>query len=76
MANVRCAEIRDDQIRNLVGDQAWKLLAEASAQTGAVVPGLGPALHGLVDRCVEGSCQGSSWGNSNGIAGIIHTCSH
>lgn len=45
-ANVRCTEIRDEQIRNFMGNQAWKLLAEAFAQTGAVVSGLGPILCG------------------------------
>jgi hypothetical protein len=53
VANVRCAEIRDEQLRNLTGDQAWQALVEG-AGSGAVVRGFGPSLHGLVDSCLKG----------------------
>ena len=53
VANVRCAEIRDEQLRNLVSDQAWTALAEG-AMGNSIVPGLGPSLHGLVDSCIKG----------------------
>ncbi|GAX72911.1 hypothetical protein CEUSTIGMA_g366.t1 [Chlamydomonas eustigma] len=53
VANVRCAEIKEDQLRNLLSDQAWKAL-EASAGSGEVVSGFGKIAHGLVDSCVRG----------------------
>lgn len=53
MANIRCAEIKDDQLRNLTGDQAWQRLSEQAA-SGAVVPGFGAAAFALTDSCIKG----------------------
>ena len=53
VANVRCAEIKDEQLRNLVADQAWKSVA-AAACSGSLVPRFGSILHGLTDSCIKG----------------------
>ena len=53
VANIRCAEIKDDQLGHLLSDQAWQTLSE-QAGAGAVVPGFGSTALGLVDSCVKG----------------------
>ena len=53
VANIRCAEIKDDQLRNLTNDQAWQRLSEQAA-SGAVVPGFGSAAFALTDSCTKG----------------------
>lgn len=53
VANIRCAEIKDDQLRNLTSDQAWQRLSEQAA-SGAVVPGFGSAAFALTDSCTKG----------------------
>ncbi|KAG2448827.1 hypothetical protein HYH02_006178 [Chlamydomonas schloesseri] len=52
VANIRCQEIADDQLRAFAADQAWAGLQEA-AGLGAV-EGFGPQVAGLMDSCVKG----------------------
>ena len=52
MANIRCNEIKEDQLRAFASDQAWTSL-QVEASKG-LVPGFGPLLAGLVDSCVKG----------------------
>jgi hypothetical protein len=53
VANVRCAEISNEQLRNLEADQAWKSVT-AAAGSGVLVPGFGTTVHGLTDSCIKG----------------------
>ncbi|KAG1660222.1 hypothetical protein FOA52_005092 [Chlamydomonas sp. UWO 241] len=53
VANIRCAEIKADQLRALEGDQAWVSLLVA-ASGGALVPGFGAAAAALLDSCIQG----------------------
>eukprot|EP00198_Chlamydomonas_reinhardtii_P001037 XP_001690372.1 predicted protein [Chlamydomonas reinhardtii] len=52
VANIRCQEILEDQLRAFTGDQAWAGLQEA-AGLGAV-EGFGAQVAGLMDSCVKG----------------------
>ncbi|GLC63350.1 hypothetical protein PLESTF_000026900 [Pleodorina starrii] len=52
VANIRCQEILEDQLRAFEGDQAWGALREACS-SGAV-EGFGQRAHALMDSCVQG----------------------
>ncbi|KAG2432901.1 hypothetical protein HXX76_008632 [Chlamydomonas incerta] len=52
VANIRCQEIMEDQLRAFAGDQAWAGLQEAGG-LGAV-EGFGAQAAGLMDSCVKG----------------------
>ncbi len=72
VANVRCAEIKEDQLRNLTSDQAWKRLVDAAGM-GAVVEGFGATAHGLVDSCVRGYEAEASYFDSKVCASLGST---
>ncbi len=53
MANIRCAEIMEDQLRHLTNDQAWtSLVKKASTE---IVPGFGAEVAALVSSCLLGA---------------------
>ncbi|PNH08156.1 Protein ROOT HAIR DEFECTIVE 3 [Tetrabaena socialis] len=52
VANVRCQEIMEDQLRSFAADQAWTSLQAASSC--GVVEGFGALAHNLLDSCVRG----------------------
>ncbi|GIL94426.1 hypothetical protein Vretimale_620 [Volvox reticuliferus] len=52
VANIRCQEILEDQLRSFIEDQTWKTLHEASSS--GIVEGFGKRAHDLVDSCVLG----------------------
>lgn len=52
VANIRCGEILNDQLRALQGDQAWTGLHQA-AQT-ALVPTFGSQATNLLESCLSG----------------------
>ena len=55
VANIRCMEIKNDQLKALTGDQAWAALqGEATQQPPAVVPGFGQRAQSLLDSCAQG----------------------
>jgi hypothetical protein len=52
VANVRCNEIKQEQLAGFAADQAWQALASQAEQ--GLVPEFGPRLGGLLDSCVNG----------------------
>ncbi|EFJ52341.1 hypothetical protein VOLCADRAFT_79128 [Volvox carteri f. nagariensis] len=52
VANIRCQEILEDQLKAFAEDQAWTMLQEASSC--CVVEGFGRRAHSLIDSCVVG----------------------
>ncbi|GIL45756.1 hypothetical protein Vafri_2910 [Volvox africanus] len=52
VANIRCQEILEDQLRSFTEDQAWKSLQEASSS--GIVEGFGKRAHDLMESCVLG----------------------
>ena len=52
VANIRCTEIMEEQLRALEGDQAWVRLSR-EAQAG-LVPGFGAQAAALLDSCLTG----------------------
>ncbi|GFR42392.1 hypothetical protein Agub_g3264, partial [Astrephomene gubernaculifera] len=52
VANVRCAEIAEDQLRAFEADQAWRALREAAAE--GIVEGFGARASSLADSCIRG----------------------
>jgi hypothetical protein len=52
VANIRCAEIAEEQLHALAEDQAWRALA-AEAGSG-LVPSFGARAAALLDSCLTG----------------------
>ncbi|CAL8460688.1 g219 [Coccomyxa elongata] len=52
VANIRCAEIMEDQLRALAKDQAWLRLREEA--TSGLVPNFGTRAAALLDSCLSG----------------------
>jgi len=52
VANIRCNEIKMDQLRAFSSDQAWQTLEQASRQQ--LISGFGQQLSALMDSCYEG----------------------
>jgi hypothetical protein len=52
VANIRCQQILEDQLRAFSEDQAWVALQEASSS--GVVEGFGREAHSLMDSCMQG----------------------
>ena len=52
MANIRCAEIAQEQLRALAEDQAWRGLSQ-DAKSG-LVPSFGARAAALLDSCLTG----------------------
>lgn len=52
VANIRCNEIKDDQLRNFLADQAWQTLEQEASQS--LVPGFGERAYSLMDSCIRG----------------------
>ncbi len=61
MANIRCAEIMEDQLRALTADQAWEGLREGAA--AGIVEGFGGRVEALFDSCIKGwvCCTQTEW---------------
>ncbi|KAI8462488.1 MAG: root hair defective 3 GTP-binding protein [Monoraphidium minutum] len=55
VANVRCEDIKADQLAAFAGDQAWQALAEEAGE--GLVRDFGPRAAGLKDSCVDGYDQ-------------------
>eukprot|EP00877_Chromochloris_zofingiensis_P002056 jgi/Chrzof1/11851/Cz06g12110.t1 len=55
VANIRCNEIKDDQLRNFLADQAWQTLEQEASQS--LVPGFGERAYSLMDSCIRGYDQ-------------------
>lgn len=55
MANIRCAEIMEDQLRSLEEDQAWMGLRQDSE--AGLVPNFGSRAGALLDSCISGQPQ-------------------
>ena len=53
VANIRCAEIMEDQLRALAKDQAWLGLREEAAS--GPVPDFGARAAALLDSCLSGA---------------------
>jgi hypothetical protein len=54
VANIRCAEIMEEQLAAFRGDPAWAALAEEAGQDLAT--GFGQRAADLMDSCLEGGC--------------------
>lgn len=54
VANIRCAEIGEDQLKAFLGDQAW--LALVSESSAGVVLDFGDRATKLLQSCLSGSC--------------------
>ena len=52
VANIRCGEILNDQLRALREDQAWTSLVQASQQH--LVPDFGSQASNLLESCLSG----------------------
>ena len=52
MANIRCAELLEEQLRSLASDSAWTALADAAA--AGVVPEFGARSAALLESCITG----------------------
>ena len=61
VANIRCAEIKDDQLRNLVSDQAWQALA-GRARSGVVAAGFG-ATRTQLGKVIQILCADTTGGD-------------
>jgi hypothetical protein len=59
VANVRCSEIKQEQLAAFAADQAWQAL-ESEAEQG-LVPKFGTRLGDLLDSCVSGWVAGCCW---------------
>jgi hypothetical protein len=59
VANVRCNEIKQEQLAAFAADQAWQALAGEAEQ--GLVPEFGPRLGRLLDSCVSGWVAARSW---------------
>ena len=61
VANIRCTEIMEEQLRSLAEDQAWASLRQES-EAGSV-PNFGSRAGALLDSCITGAADAS---HSNG----------
>lgn len=52
VANIRCTEIMEEQLRCLAEDQAWTGLRQESE--GGLVPSFGSRAGALLDSCITG----------------------
>jgi len=52
VANIRCTEIAEEQLRNLAEDQAWMTLCQESER--GLVPHFGSRAGALLDSCITG----------------------
>lgn len=52
VANIRCAEIKQDQLKNFSSDQAWQALASSSSTT--LMRDFGSHAASLLDSCLKG----------------------
>ena len=52
VANIRCAEIMEEQLRSLAEDQAWASLRQEAE--GGLVPTFGSRAGALLDSCITG----------------------
>lgn len=52
VANIRCAELLEEQLRSLASDSAWTALADAAA--AGIVPEFGARSAALLESCVTG----------------------
>lgn len=66
VANIRCAEIMEDQLRALTADQAWEGLRDGAA--AGVMEGFGERVEALFDSCIKGWVAG--WCAS--VRGRVH----
>ncbi len=57
VANIRCGEILNDQLRALQEDQAWTSLVEAAQQH--LLPDFGVQASNLLESCLSG--KASMW---------------
>ena len=55
VANIRCTEIMEDQLRSLEEDQAWMGLRQDSE--AGLVPNFGSRAGALLDSCITGEPQ-------------------
>ena len=62
VANIRCAEIMEEQRRSLTGDQAWASLAQESE--AGLVPNFGSRAGALLASCITGLCPSLSMHDS------------
>jgi hypothetical protein len=53
VANIRCAEIMEDQLRSLAEDQAWLALQQQAA--AGLVPQFGSRAAALLESCLSGA---------------------
>ena len=53
VANIRCAELLEEQLRALASDRAWTALADAAA--AGVVPEFGARSAALLESCITGA---------------------
>ena len=54
VATIRCAEIMEEQLRQLQSDQAWEKLQQACKENSPVLEGFGAQLGSLLDSCLVG----------------------
>lgn len=52
VANIRCAELLEEQLRALAADSAWAALRDAAA--AGLVPEFGSRVAALLDSCISG----------------------
>ena len=52
VANIRCQEIKEEQLRRLEADQAWASLTQDASQQ--LLPDFGARSAALLDSCVTG----------------------
>ncbi len=52
VANIRCAELLEEQLKALASDSAWTALSDAAA--AGLVPEFGSRVAALLDSCISG----------------------
>lgn len=52
VANIRCNEIKLDQLRNFRSDQAWQSMEQDSSNK--LIPDFGKHTAALIDSCLKG----------------------
>lgn len=53
VANIRCAELLEEQLKALASDSAWTTLSDAAA--AGLVPEFGSRVAALLDSCISGT---------------------
>ena len=73
VANIRCGEILNDQLRALQEDQAWTSLKQAAQQH--LVPDFGSQASNLLESCLTGKLCfiAAEFNVALDLAAVLHT---